>query len=241
MSRIRSLTREDRHQLGDSIPIDEMLPGEPPPEPVVDDLPPEVEFAPVEPAAAPPPEPEPPVDLDALAARLANRRARYLELLDERESCEQRASDAAEAVRAAVQESKRARYDLLVEPSPEKELRANEARERARVAYENESAILEARSLFEPALAAVDQEVQQLARQIDAVKVARLKAKLEARQPERSAILLREMAECLLLHEVSGGWPIEPQNFGPLLIQSIGFDKSITEAARLLRVAEGLS
>jgi hypothetical protein len=177
--------------------------------------------------------------LDALAARLVNRRARYGELLDERESCEQRATAAAEAVRAAVQESKRARYELLIEPSPEKEQRANEARERARVAYENESAILEARSLFDPALAAVDAEVRQLAHQIDAVKVARLKAKLEARHPERSAILLREMAECLVLHEISGGFPLD--QFGGLVVQSIGFDKSITEAARLLRVEEGLS
>lgn len=240
MARIRSVTRTDLKEFGEDIGPD-MVAG-PPPEPTPPLDPPEEVPATAEPAAvAPAPEPAPPVDLDALAARLVNRRARYLELLDEREACEQRATEAAEAVRAAVQESKRARYDLLVEPSSDKETTANEARERARVAYENESAVMEARSLFEPALAAVDAEVRALAKQIDEVKVARLRARLEARHAERSATLLREMGEALLLWELGGGMPVAPNEYGPLVLWAVGYDKSITEAARLMRVQEGLS
>ena len=246
MARIRSVTRSDLKEFGEEIAPDEMemVAGAPPePTPPSDPIPPEEEFAVVQPVitpAAPPPTTSD-EELAALVARLQSLRVREIEVITQREEGEQRAEKAAEEVRDAAQANRHARFDLMKEPTPEREARAAATKERLRLAYDNEAEAMEDRALFEPVLQAIRQEIQALAKQVNDTRVARLRARLEARQEERSAELLRNMAEALVLHEIGGGFPIEWNNFGPLLAQSIGHDKSVTESARLLREQEGLA
>ncbi len=237
----RSLTRSDRKDLGAEFEmVEEMLPGAPPPDPLPPS--PEDEFAIVEPAPAPSPPPALPTEqeIDDLKALLAKKRTRRGELVDEQAAVEDRLSLVAEQLAVAQQEARRRRHDQLIEPSEAREGAALEARETVKRLYEEESELLDSKSAFSPAADDLDRQIVQLARQIDSAKVARVKEKLEAGRAHRSDVLLQAMSEALVLWELTGALAPAPLDFGPLLNITIGHDKSITEAARLLRAQEGL-